>query len=265
MPHARLSAAILDDAFALANHRYVFLIGGGGKTTLMFTLARQVAAAGRTVISTTSTKIMYPRPEDAACVLIEHDPARIMTRLQRELSAARHVVLGRTLSQPDRKLHGFSADELDYLRNACVADYLLVEADGSAGRSLKAHAEYEPVISRHADLVVAIIGSDCVGCPLDDEHVHRAGRFGQLLNRALGTAISAEDVAAIFFHPEGYLQAVPSQAEVVVLISKARDAARRANAKRLVAALRAADQNRRITRVLIGELAGASPFLEPIA
>jgi probable selenium-dependent hydroxylase accessory protein YqeC len=260
---AQLSATTLDDAFALPTHYYIFLIGGGGKTTLMFTLAHHLSRAGRTVVSTTSTKMLYPPPADAARVLVEDDPVRAVSRLWSELPAARHVAIGKTLNNVDRKLHGYVADELDYLRQANVADYLIVEADGAAGRSLKAHEDYEPVISPQADLVIAVIGSDCIGRPLGDAHVHRAARFGKLLNRAMGTPVTVEDVAAIFFHPLGYLKAVPPQTDVIVLISKADAGPRWANAERLAVALRTADRRQRISRVVIGELLGPSPFLEP--
>jgi probable selenium-dependent hydroxylase accessory protein YqeC len=261
---AQPPAATLDDAFALASHSYIFLIGGGGKTTLMFALARHLADAGRTVISTTSTRILYPSPSDAARVIVEADPAHAATRLRSELPAARHIALGKTLRDAERKLCGYAADELDALRQARVADYVLVEADGAAGRSVKAHADHEPVISAGADLVIAVVGSDCIGCALDDAHVHRAARFAQLLNRKMATPVTAGDVAAIFFHPLGYLKAVPSAADVIVLLSKAGVAAQRANARKLATALHAADHDKRIARIVLGELTGPHPFVERI-
>ncbi len=268
---AQLPAPTLDDAFALSSHPYIFLIGGGGKTTLMFTLAHHLATAGRTVISTTSTKILHPSPADAGSVgvspadsvIVEADLERAVSRLRSEFPRARHVTLAKAPCDADRKLSGYAVDELDYLRQAQVADYVIVEADGAAGRSIKAHEDYEPVVSRQADLVIAVIGSDCIGCSLDDAHVHRAGRFAQLLNRALGTPVTVDDVAAIVFHPLGYLKAVPPEAELIVLLSKA-GGPRRAVAERLAAALHAADRDKRISRIVIGELSGPSPFLEPV-
>ena len=263
MAFARFSTRTLDDAFALPKHGYVFLIGGGGKTTLMFTLAHHLSRAGRTVVTTTSTKILYPAQADTARVIVDDDPARLVSRLRSELPGARHVTIGKTVHAAEGKLCGYAAEELDYLRHAQVADYLLVEADGAAGRSLKAHHDYEPVVSAQADLVIAVIGADCIGQSLSDAAVHRAEHFGKLLNRALGTPVTVEDVTAIFFHPLGYLKAVPPQAEVMVLISKAGAGPQRANAQRLAAALRAADRSQRISRVVIGELAGPKPFLQP--
>lgn len=260
MTSAPFPAALLDDAFGLADHSYLFFIGGGGKTTLMFTLARHLAQSGRTVVSTTSTKILRPSPADAACVIVEADPAHAAARLRSELPRARHVTVAKTLSSADGKLHGYSADELDELRRSGVADYIIVEADGAAGRSLKAHNDYEPVVSAEAEGVIVVIGSDCLGCPLSDAYVHRAERFAELVRRPLGAPVTAEDVAAIFFHPRGYLKSVPPQAAVRALLTKA--GPRRAAAQRLAAALRAADRHARIARIIIGELTGPSPFLE---
>ncbi|UCG31738.1 MAG: putative selenium-dependent hydroxylase accessory protein YqeC [Phycisphaerales bacterium] len=262
MTFARFPMQILKDVFALVNHRYVFFVGGGGKTTLMFTLAQHLSRAGSTVISTTSTKILHPPQAVASRVMIEEDPARVVWRLRSELPGAGHITIGKSLDCAENKLRGYGPGELDYLRQADIADYMLVEADGAAGRSLKAHQDYEPVVSPRADLVIAVIGVDCIGRLLGDADVHRAERFGALLNRAAGTPIRVEDVAAIFFHPFGYLKAVPPEADVIVFISKVAARQQRANALRLAAALRAADRGGRISRIVIGELTGAERFVE---
>jgi probable selenium-dependent hydroxylase accessory protein YqeC len=257
----QLPPATLGDGFGLSNYSYLFLIGGGGKTTLMVTLAHHLAGSGHSVVSTTSTKILYPPLEDATHVVIEAEVTQVVSRLRSELPSARHIAIGKTLNSVDGKLHGYSTDELDSLRRARIADYLIVEADGAAGRSLKAHNDYEPVVSAHADLVIAVIGCDCIGCPLTDTHVHRAERFAQLSNTPIGSPVTEADIAAIFFHPLGYLKSLPPQADVRVVISKA--GSRRASAQQLAASLRAADRHSRISRILISELAGPRPFLEP--
>ncbi len=274
MISARLPVLTVDETFALPPQAYVFLIGGGGKTTLMFAMAHHLSRAGRTVVSTTSTRILYPSPSESARVIVEDDPRRLVSRLASELADVRHVTVAKSVCEKasvdpsrdreraDRKLGGYTPDELDYLWQGGVADYLLVEADGAAGRSLKAHLDHEPVVSSRADLVIAVIGCDCVGCLLNDAHVYRSEQFGRLLNRPLGTPVTVDDVAAIFFHPRGYLRAVPPEPTVMVLISKAGGEARRANAERLAAALWAADGGKRMARVVIGELGGPQPFLE---
>ena len=58
-------------AFDLPDRPYVFLIGGGGKTTLMFALAKSLSDGGHSVVTTTSTKIHYPEPRICDRVIIE--------------------------------------------------------------------------------------------------------------------------------------------------------------------------------------------------
>ena len=47
----------LIDALELVSARLISLVGAGGKTNLMFGLAREFAAAGERVLVTTTTKI----------------------------------------------------------------------------------------------------------------------------------------------------------------------------------------------------------------
>ncbi len=237
-----------------SENRYIFLIGGGGKTTLMFTLARQLCRKGPTVVTTTSTKILRPSPHDSPAVVVDQDMPQMIARLRKRLHDTAHVTAARAPLDEENKLCGFSANELDQLHDARVADYLLIEADGAAGRSLKAHNEYEPVVSHRADLVIAVIGIDCLGKPLTDEHVHRARRLGELLGREPRTCITADDVAGIFFHPRGYLKEVGPQTEVTVFLSKVESSADRENAELLANTLIDTDGAGRISRIVIGDL-----------
>ncbi len=243
-------------------NRYVFLIGGGGKTTLLFALAHSLCRKGDFVITTTSTKILRPSPEDSPAVVVEGDIPRLTSRLHDRLGEVTHVTAANAALADGDKLAGFTADDLDQLYEARVADYLLVEADGAAGRSLKAHAEHEPVVSHRADLAIAVIGIDCLGKPLSDEHVHRAGRFGETLGCEPGTPITVDDVARIFFHPCGYLKAVGPQMEIAVFLSKVKSATDRECAAHLANALRQGDAAGRIARIAAGDLVGSSAFVE---
>lgn len=241
------------DALALGDARCAFIIGGGGKTTLLAALTRELTAHGR-VIATTSTQILRAEGEHIGELVVEERLPRLVVRLAERAADAWPVVVARGHSADGRKLVGWGAEELDALYDAGVADRLLVEADGSAGRSLKAHAAHEPVVSRRAEIVIAVVGVDCLGEEIDDEHVHRADLLRGLLGRALGDRVSVDDVIEILLHPEGYLRAVPAGARVAVLISKARDEARRGRGRALGQQLVAADRARRIAAIAVGDL-----------
>jgi probable selenium-dependent hydroxylase accessory protein YqeC len=246
----------LCDAFHLERHRYVYLIGGGGKTSLMFALARYLGTTGHSVLTTTSTRILFPRPEESDRVVVAPLDSGLIDRLRIEFAGRRHVTVAPAHLEEERKLRGFTSDELDELVDAGVADYLLVEADGSAGRSLKAHLDYEPVLSDRADLVIVVIGVDCVGMPMNSLHVHRAPLFCERLGRPPESLVTPDDVAAIVFHREGYLKRVGRDSAVAVFLSKVGTLEAEGRARELKEALKRRDQESRISAIVSGDLRG---------
>lgn len=196
----------------LLQYRDVWLIGAGGKTTLMFRLAAAWAARDETVLCTTTTRIRPPTAEqcpdlrvDSLATLVadlRHRPAPVVT-------VASRIQNGKCL--------GFSCDETLSLKTE--AHRLVVEADGSAGRPVKAHAPYEPVLATTASCVAAVVGSWCVGTPLDAEHVHRPERFAALSGRSLGSTVTAADVANVILHKEGWLLTIPPTAALYVVVT----------------------------------------------
>jgi len=242
------------DAFGARQRRYVHLIGGGGKTSLMFALAHALADAGRSVLTTTSTRIGDPQPQESNRVVLASDAALLVEVLREELLTRRHVTVAASRLEHEGKLLGLGVDQLDRLAEARVADHVLVEADGAAGRSLKAHREHEPVVSARADLVIAVIGADCLGMPMEDRHVHRAELLRERLGRAPGSVVTPEDVARIFFHRDGYLARVGKDSEVIVFVNKMGTAEALGAARRLAEALQRADREHRLGGVVVGDV-----------
>lgn len=250
------SPARLLEAFELQRHRCVYLIGGGGKTSLMFALAHALGTAGHSVLTTTSTRIRYPQSSASDQVVVAPFDPGLITRLRAELAHRRHVTVAASWQQEEQKLYGFTSSELDQLAASGVAEYLLAEADGAAGRSLKAHLDFEPVLSDRADLVIAVIGIDCVGRPMSDLYMHRASLFCERLGRPPESLITCEDVAAIVFHREGYLKRVGRHSAVAVFLSKVRTPAAEEQARRLAESLRGRDRGNRISAIVTGDVGG---------
>jgi probable selenium-dependent hydroxylase accessory protein YqeC len=252
MPAARASSLL--DAFGLRERRYVHLIGGGGKTTLMFAAAHALAGEGRSVLTTTSTRILYPGPGESDCVVLGADALWLAGRLRHEFTAHRHVTAVAPDPEDARKVGGLPVAVLDALVDARVAEHVLVEADGAAGRSLKAHADHEPVVSPCADLVIAVIGVDCLGMPMDDEHVHRAALLRERQGHPPGSLVTAEDVAAIVLHRDGWLVRVERDCGVIAFVNKVTTPEARDNARGLAGALRALDAGHRLAGVIVGDV-----------
>ena len=163
------------------------LIGGGGKTTLMHTLAEELRQRG-TVLITTSTHIQRPEQypvltaaDDVAAALVEHGAV---------------CVAGETA---EGKL---CAPALSFEVLAALADFLLVEADGSRRLPLKAHAPHEPVIPPNARRTVYVVGADGLGHPIR-QVCHRPERYAALCGAAEDDVVTPALEAAVL-HAEGY-------------------------------------------------------------
>lgn len=166
------------------------LIGGGGKTTLMLTLARELRRQG-TVIVTTSTHIMAP---EGMPLLLRASAEDVRAALD-----AHGVVCVADRSTESGKL---SAPELGFDTLASLADFVLVEADGSKRLPLKAHAPHEPVIPPCAEKTVYVLGADGFGRSIH-EACHRPERYAALCG-GLETDIVTPQRAAQVLLAEGY-------------------------------------------------------------
>jgi molybdenum cofactor cytidylyltransferase len=208
----------LADALDMKGDEVAALVGGGGKSTAMFRLAREMVERGGRAITTTTTKIFAAQIALAPA----HIPAAEATRERVEAALAAHrnvLVIGATDSRTG-KADGVTLDLFRDLRawfpDACI----LNEADGSRMRPFKAPAGHEPVIPTGTTLVVPMVGADVFGKTLDDDHVHRPELVSALSGAPSGAPITPEIVARVLAHPEGGRKGAPAGARVVVLINK---------------------------------------------
>ena len=165
------------------------LIGGGGKTTLMYTMAEELRRRG-TVLVTTSTHIQ--RPEQYP-TLLTADAAAVAAAL------AEHGTVCVASESPEGKL---CAPALSFDTLAALADFVLVEADGSNRLPLKAHAPHEPVIPANARRTVYVVGADGFGHPIR-QVCHRSERYAALCGAAEDDIVTPALEAAVL-HAEGY-------------------------------------------------------------
>ena len=158
----------------------VSLVGAGGKTTLMFHLAHELEKIGEPVLTTTTTKIYIPEIEQSLHVHISKDPLVIIDRSLLLLDEALHLTAARTLISETNKLGGFTPEEINFIGEKGPFKWILVEADGAAQRPLKAPAPHEPIIPEGSICVIAVIGLDAIGKPLDEQWVFRSKLYSQL-------------------------------------------------------------------------------------
>lgn len=250
----------LADALRMAADESVALVGGGGKTTAMFRLAREVVDRGGRAITTTTTRIFGAQIALAPA----HVPAADATRerVAAALAAHGHVLVIGPTEAGSGKAEGVSLDLFRRLRAWFPDACLLNEADGSRMRPFKAPADYEPVIPAETTLVVPVVGADVFGNPLDADHVHRPELVGALTGAPMGTPITPAIVAGVLAHPEGGRKGVPAGARVVVLINKVETLPDRASARETAECLL---REPAIHSVVLTNLHAAAPVLEVCA
>lgn len=202
-------------------HRMVALVGGGGKSSTMYAMARQAMDLGLNVVVTTTTHIL-PHPTLPLTGSLAELPALL----------AEHRVV--TLGAYDQrgKLTG-AGDPTAYLD---YADVVLIEADGAKLRPLKVPADHEPVIPPACDAVIAVAGLDCMGRSVEDI-CHRPERVAELLGTGPGHIIAPADVAAVLSSPQGGRKYVGQAMAFRCLLNKADDGPRRACGEEIKALL----------------------------
>ncbi len=168
------------------------VVGSGGKTTLINTMAQQYRSEGKSVLITTTTHMFIE--EDT---LLDADADTII----RQLKDQGYAMAGnRADADPDRKM---TALPNDVYEEVCrYADAVLVEADGSRRLPLKYPADNEPVIPENVDEIIVVCGLHGLGKPAG-EVCHRLELVKECLGIEDDTIMTPVHVQKLL--TEGYL------------------------------------------------------------
>ena len=150
------------------------VIGSGGKTGLLAKLCQELPG---TVILCTSTRI-YPFDLPLITERVDGLPFD-------------KVCMGTPAEQGKLAAPQQSFEEL-----AELADYVLVEADGSRHLPFKAHLPHEPVIPSCARQTIQVVGTWALGRPVS-EAVHRPERFMELSGCSWDDPVTPETLANV--------------------------------------------------------------------
>lgn len=251
----------LKDALILKKGGVVSLVGAGGKTSLMYRLARELTAEGDTVLTTTTTKIFAPTEEQSSRLILTASPDRILKEAQKNIGSQRHITAAFGKAAVENKLEGFSPEIIDRLWDAGVFQWILVEADGAHNRPLKAPAVHEPVIPQTTRCVVGVVGLDSIHKPLEEKWVFRHQLYAKISGLKIGKPVSEASISDSIQHENGIMKGSPSHATQIVFLNKADIPGGLRMGRRISGHFKAGQQDR-LNRIVIGSVRSETPVFE---
>ena len=198
-------------ALDIDTDRYPVLsvVGGGGKTSLIFRIMEELTAVGKKVLITTTTHMAYepdrPFAEDGDMISIKQNLEECGYTIAASLDREKH------------KIGALSEEKLKEIK--VLADVILIEADGAKRYPLKVPASWEPVIWGQTDLVIAVAGMDAAGKPIQ-EVCHRPENVADFLGKEAEEKVTEEDIVRVVLSTEALKKCVYGR-EYRVLLNKA--------------------------------------------
>jgi probable selenium-dependent hydroxylase accessory protein YqeC len=218
----------------LTRNELISFVGAGGKTTALFRLAEELKGCNKRVLVTTTTAIYCPDEKDCDEV-ITGDP--LSSLAGRQTIGPSVIALGSEIT-PDSKLLGVERSAITRVHQEKRFDYILVEADGSRQRSIKAPADHEPVIPQGTTKTVGVVGLDALGKQIDAASVHRPELLCSYTAQVMGSIIDEAVVAALIRAPQGLFKSVPEGSQRYVIFNKGDNGDRQHSARSIIRSIK---------------------------
>lgn len=205
----------------------ISFVGGGGKTSLIYKLGRELKELGKKVIITTTTRMFMPesnvvltwKKEDIIKMLNDENIITVGILCDKNDTKYRHNQLNnenKLLKGEEnslKKINGLPKEIAVSLIE--LADFVIVEADGAKRLPLKVPSEYEPVILEVSNLVVGVCGIDAIGKSIK-ETCHRSNLVSKFLDTDEEHIINAYDAAKILSSTKGQRKNVKCSYKVII-------------------------------------------------
>lgn len=223
----------------------VAFVGAGGKTSSIFTLARELPPP---VLITTTTHLGAWQSNLADEHLVIHSRGDLRATYFHE---SRESILVTGPEDGSQRLSGLDDKSLEKLRTIAKDRHytLLIEADGARQRPLKAPAAHEPRIPPWVDQVIVVAGMGGLGKPLTNDWVHRPEIFSKIADLSMGERIQVEHLVRVLRSVQGGCKGIPMNSSRILFLNQAEGAVLKAKAARI-----AEDLSSTYRRVVIGTI-----------
>lgn len=201
----------------LPNKAVISIIGGGGKTSLMWQLGYILSRKGKKVVLGTTTKIGVPAKGEGDYFLITEEPQAMQNFVRDTMQAGDLTIIAPRLWKG--KIDSLNEEQIEAIGE--VADYVILEADGSNRLPIKAPASHEPVIYAKSDVIIGVFGAEVIDKPADETICHRLAEFLSVTELNKGGIIDEIALAKLVNSKQGMQKGVPDGTKFVLCINKA--------------------------------------------
>ena len=184
---------VVTEDLPLGDHELVALVGGGGKTTLMRALYHHAIDIGRTALAGTTTMVYARQAADL--------PGFLAAGLSGD------------------KLIGAAPEAVDSAFESGRYGLVVVEADGSRSRVVKAPAHHEPPIPSRSTVVLEVVGADAINRVIEDI-AHRPMLVAAVCGCGPYERLTPDRLARLLTSDRGGRKNVPSGARFAVVVTR---------------------------------------------
>ena len=170
---------MLTEVFNIKKGDIITITGAGGKTSLMFSMAKELASLGK-VLVTTTTKIFLPKVEEYEELVLETHKIKGM--------AKNIFIYGEKVE--DGKLHSITYEKIFELKKNF--DFVLIEGDGAKEKKIKAWNKNEPCIPSFSTKIIGVINLDILDLKLEEKNIHRFEIFKENFSSYTDKVVSKE-------------------------------------------------------------------------
>ncbi len=202
----------LNQIFNISKNDILSIVGSGGKTTLMFSIAEEIKI-NFNVLVTTSTKIYKPTNEkydylysDVNCFINSNF-----------IKKNGITVISKSMDLQNNKLIGIDDEELENIKN--FFDVIIIESDGSKNLPIKGWKKHEPPILNKTNKTIGIIPIQALNKKIDEKNIYGYKEFMNIVGNT--EYINNEAIKNLVLNKEGIFK--NSKGEKFLFINQADD------------------------------------------
>lgn len=172
----------------------ISIVGSGGKTSLLFTLANELKSEFRVLLST-SAKIEKP-PSDKYDYIYTNIDSYLNDKKPNNNGI---TVISKGINSKTNKLIGIKDGDLDLLLP--YFDIVIIEADGSKELPLKGWKSHEPPVLEKTNKTVGVLPANLVNKKIKKDFIYGFEEFSNLTENSL--YFNLETISKICCNKEG--------------------------------------------------------------